>query len=193
VPWPSRLRGSVTLRAACRFDAPVTLAAGHTWCPIAPAARVDVRLGTIRWSGPGYLDANHGETPLEQAFTRWDWSRAHLQGGDSAVHYDITRRHGGPLSISQRFGADGRIETVAPPPSAELPLTGWRLARHARSDAGSPARIVRTLTDAPFYARSLVRARWWGEPVTAMHESLSLTRFDTRWVQAMLPFRMPRA
>jgi carotenoid 1,2-hydratase len=25
-----------------------------------------------------------------------------------------------------------------------------------------------------------------------MHESLSLDRFASRWVQAMLPFRMPR-
>jgi carotenoid 1,2-hydratase len=52
--------------------------------------------------------------------------------------------------------------------------------------------VVRTLTDAPFYARSLVRTRWLGEAVTAMHESLSLQRFDSAWVQAMLPFRMPR-
>jgi hypothetical protein len=28
--------------------------------------------------------------------------------------------------------------------------------------------------------------------VIAMHESLSLDRFDRRVVQAMLPFRMPR-
>jgi len=25
-----------------------------------------------------------------------------------------------------------------------------------------------------------------------VHESLSLERFDSRWVQALLPFRMPR-
>jgi carotenoid 1,2-hydratase len=28
--------------------------------------------------------------------------------------------------------------------------------------------------------------------MTAVHESLSLDRFQARWVQAMLPFRMPR-
>jgi carotenoid 1,2-hydratase len=28
--------------------------------------------------------------------------------------------------------------------------------------------------------------------VTAMHESLSLRRFGARWVQALLPWRMPR-
>jgi len=32
-----------------------------------------------------------------------------------------------------------------------------------------------------------------GESVTAMHESLSLDRFRARWVQMLLPFRMPRA
>jgi carotenoid 1,2-hydratase len=29
--------------------------------------------------------------------------------------------------------------------------------------------------------------------VRAMHESLSLARFDSRWVQTLLPFRMPRS
>jgi carotenoid 1,2-hydratase len=37
-----------------------------------------------------------------------------------------------------------------------------------------------------------VAARWSGHDVTAMHESLSLDRFDSRWVQTLLPFRMPR-
>lgn len=50
----------------------------------------------------------------------------------------------------------------------------------------------RTLTDAPFYARSVIGTHLLGEPVTAIHESLSLTRFASPWVQAMLPFRMPR-
>lgn len=61
-----------------------------------------------------------------------------------------------------------------------------------RSDAGHPARVLRTLEDGPFYARSLVGATWLGEPVQALHESLSLRRFSAPWVQAMLPFRMPR-
>jgi carotenoid 1,2-hydratase len=52
---------------------------------------------------------------------------------------------------------------------------------------------VRTLTDAPFYARSVLDAQWLGERVTVMHESLSLARFASPWVQAMLPFRMPRS
>jgi carotenoid 1,2-hydratase len=34
--------------------------------------------------------------------------------------------------------------------------------------------------------------RLLGEDVIAVHESLSLDRFRSRWVQALLPFRMPR-
>ena len=53
--------------------------------------------------------------------------------------------------------------------------------------------VIRTLEDAPFYARSVVSAQLCGEPVMMMHESLSLDRFRQPVVQAMLPFRMPRA
>ena len=192
MPWPARLRGSVRLHAPQRFCRSYELAAQHQWWPIAPAARVEVELGALRWSGPGYLDANFGDAPLEQAFRRWDWSRAHLSGGRSAVFYDVDRLDGTALQLGVCFQPDGRAETLDGPPVVALPGTGWRVARSARADAGTPARVLRTLTDAPFYARSLLSTRWLGEPVTAVHESLSLTRFDSPWVQAMLPFRMPR-
>ena len=45
-----------------------------------------------------------------------------------------------------------------------------------------------TLEDTPFYARSVLVN---GSDLT-MHESLSLDRFRSPWVQVMLPFRMPR-
>ena len=67
----------------------------------------------------------------------------------------------------------------------------WRMARSTRSDDGA-ASIVRTLEDSPFYARSAVATRLRGAPVLAMHEALSLDRFSRRWVQTLLPFRMPR-
>ena len=50
----------------------------------------------------------------------------------------------------------------------------------------------RQLEDTPFYARSLLATTLLGEPVTAVHESLSMLRFRQRWVQYLLPFRMPR-
>ena len=31
-----------------------------------------------------------------------------------------------------------------------------------------------------------------GEPMTSVHESLNLDRFDATWVRLLLPFRMPR-
>jgi carotenoid 1,2-hydratase len=193
VPWPSRIRGTVTLHAARRFDHPVALAPGHRWCPIAPAARVEVALGGLRWSGPGYLDSNHGEAPLESAFRRWDWSRAQLANGDSVVLYDVDRLGAAPLQLGLRFDArSGKVSTIEPPPPAPMPATQWHVARGGRSDAGAPLRVQQTLTDAPFYARSLLDTQWLGERVVAMHESLSLARFDRAWVQAMLPFRMPR-
>ena len=192
VPWPARLRGRVTLRAAQCFGEAFGLAPGHRWQPIAPAARVEVALGPVRWSGPGYLDANSGAAPLESAFRRWDWSRALLPNGDAIVLYDLDRHHGGAFRLGLRLRADGRIASIETPPSAALPRTAWRLARSAHADRGTPIQSLQTLTDAPFYARSLMRTCWLGEPVTVMHESLSLTRFDSAWVQAMLPFRMPR-
>lgn len=196
VPWPSRLRGVVRLHAAPRFDHPVLLSAAgqHRWFPIAPSARVEVDLSApgLRWSGPGYLDSNRGDAPLEQAFTRWDWARAHLSQGRSAVVYDVDRVDAAPLDIGLEFRNDGTVNPFDSPRRAALPSSLWRVARSARGEPGEPMHVVQTLTDAPFYARSLVRTRWLGEAVTAMHESLSLQRFDSAWVQAMLPFRMPR-
>jgi carotenoid 1,2-hydratase len=54
------------------------------------------------------------------------------------------------------------------------------------------AGLAQTLEDTPFYARSLVRAKLAGQPAFGVHETLSAERFATPWVQAMLPFRMPR-
>ncbi len=195
-PWPSRIRGVVKLHAAQRFDHPVALAPGHRWCPISPSARVevDLRHPQLRWSGTAYLDSNQGDAPLESAFERWDWSRAHLSRGRSAILYDVDRIAAEPLRIGLQFSAGGSVSALEPPPSAAaLPNTRWGIARSTRCDAGGQAQVRQTLTDAPFYARSVLDTQLLGERVAAMHESLSLARFDTAWVQAMLPFRMPRA
>ena len=52
--------------------------------------------------------------------------------------------------------------------------------------------VRQTLEDTPFYSRSVIETGLFGEQVTAVHESLSLDRFQAPWVQAMLPFRIPR-
>ena len=61
-----------------------------------------------------------------------------------------------------------------------------------RADGGH-ASVVKTWEDAPFYARSMLASRLYGEPVTAVQESLDLDRFASPVVQFMLPYRMPRS
>ena len=52
-------------------------------------------------------------------------------------------------------------------------------------------RNLRTLEDTPFYARSLLTDGTQA-PGLVIHETLSLDRFGSNWVQSLLPFRMPR-
>jgi carotenoid 1,2-hydratase len=196
VPWPTRLRGRLrvhmpqVLRTSYALDA----AGRHRWRPLAPCARIDVELTRpqLRWHGAAYVDSNFGDVPLERDFVRWDWSRGSLPDGRTAVLYDVERGDGTPLSLALAFDAAGRAQTLQPPPAVTLPTTGWRIGRGTRSDPGSQARVLRTFEDTPFYARSLVRTQLHGTALTAVHESLSLTRFASPVVQAMLPFRMPR-
>ena len=193
VPIPTRLRGTVRVHAEALASESFAIdAAGrHIWRPVAPRARIEAELQSpaLRWSGDGYFDSNSGSEPLEKAFASWHWSRASLARG-AAVLYETQPLQGPPVSLALRFGADGRAASFAPPPLAPLPGTLWRIRRQTRSEA--PATALSTLEDTPFYARSKLSAHLLGEPVTAMHESLSLTRFKTRLVQGMLPFRMPR-
>ena len=97
----------------------------------------------------------------------------------------------GALSLALRFDRSGNYERLEPPPIARLPMTGWRLARQTRSDDGEAA-VSRSFEDTPFYARSRISTKLFGENVTAVHESLSLDRFANPMVRLMLPFRMPR-
>ena len=53
---------------------------------------------------------------------------------------------------------------------------------------GTP-HLVATLADTPFYSRNLIAVRIAGCEATAVHESLSLDRFASRFVQFLLRFR----
>jgi carotenoid 1,2-hydratase len=196
VPWPSRLRGTVRVHAPRRWHHPVRLAeaGAHWWHPIAPVATIEVALRdpALHWRGTAYVDANRGDAPLEQAFRRWDWSRAHRSDGGAVVLYDVERRDATRGATALAFEPAGTVVPFDAPPPAALQRSGWGIERGTRCDPGAVAKVQETLTDAPFYARSLVRTQLAGQPMLAMHESLSLDRFDTTWVQAMLPFRMPR-
>jgi carotenoid 1,2-hydratase len=205
VPVPRRIRGTVRLYPSAVETSVRTLdtAGRHRWGPIAPCSRVEVALDRpgISWSGQGYFDTNEGDRPLEADFVRWDWSRTPLPGG-TAIMYDVERRDhslgqrgggmeqcGGRLALAMRYDDAGGVTDFVPPSAVSLPRTLWRVPRTIRA---GDARVVQTLEDTPFYARSVVAAEVLGQRGVAMHESLSMDRFAAPWVQAMLPFRMPR-
>lgn len=159
--------------------------------PDRPRSRIEVTLENpaLRWSGHGYLDSNIGDEPIERGFSRWDWARASA-GDEAAILYDAERRDGTRLSLALSVRPNGSLERREMPVVAALPRTKvWRIAR---STHGDTARVAATLEDTPFYARSVVTSRLFGRDATAVHESLDLERFSSTWVQALLPFRMPR-
>ncbi len=191
-PWPQRLRGRIALHpdmAPCQ-DFALDAAGRHAWQPISPRARValDFDAPALRWQGDAYLDANHGTRPLERDFARWQWSRSALPGGRAQVLYEAEALDGGTRALALDVADDGRIAPLPLPPPQALPGTAWGIARGTR--AAQPPVLLGTLESGPFYARSLLQ-----DPATgalAVHESLSLQRFRQPWVQALLPFRMPR-
>ncbi len=197
VPLPRRLRGRVRLWPEAPGGGCHALdrAGRHHWRPLAPRAAVEVNLAGagLRWRGSAYLDSNEGTEPLEAAFTRWNWSRAHLADGGSVVLYETANRSGDDSRLALRFPAGGGagVPLEAPAPARLPPTAVWRIRRQTRGE-GAAARVLRTLEDTPFYARSLIESRLCGESVHAVHESLDLTRFERPLVQALLPFRMPR-
>jgi carotenoid 1,2-hydratase len=194
VPIPRRIRGKVRIFPTAITSQSFTLneTGQHRWWPVAPRARVQVEFDHphLRWEGDGYFDMNRGDAPIEQGFVDWQWSRGVTSEG-AIIQYEALRRDGSRLDLAISCDRQGRMQTFEPPPLHSLKRTGWKVARNVRSE--DTASVLRTLENAPFYARSVVSARLRGESVTLMHESLSLDRFRMPIVQAMLPFRMPRA
>jgi carotenoid 1,2-hydratase len=196
-PIPQRVRGRVTVTPegpACRWATGLDAIGRHRWGPIAPCARVQVQLDApaASWQGHAYLDSNEGDEPIERPFRRWDWCRATLEDGSTAVIYDLQPREGEDRVIARCFAPDGTHAELPVPPVHPLPRSAWRIARTMRSDAGVPPRIAQQLEDTPFYQRALVDASIGGRPVRAVHESLDLPRLQSLPVRLMLPFRMPR-
>ncbi len=197
VPIPLRIKGQVRLYPAAitRTCFMLDQAERHRWWPVAPCSRIEVELErpAIRWSGSGYLDINDGDEALEDGFSHWDWARASLDGGRRAVLlYDVLDRQREHSSLAIQTDDQGRTEPVEMPRAVRLPRTLWQMRRGTRVSADGGARVRSTLEDTPFYARSLLSTHLFGQDAPAMHESLSLDRFRTRWVKALLPYRMPR-
>lgn len=195
LPLPRRLRGTVRVHPTALTGHQLVLDGGgvHRWRPIAPRARVEVSLTEpdVRWSGAGYLDSNAGSGPLEDSFVRWDWSRGTTRDG-TVILYDVARRDDTQQGFAMHVDRRGQVEPFTPPRRIALPSSRWLVQRRTRADEHVAPRVVQTLLDAPFYARSVIASSLRGEPVVSMHESLSLDRFRAPLVQAMLPFRMPR-
>ena len=195
-PLPYPVRGTIRVTPEMIGTTAFALdpAGRHRWHPVAPRAHVEVAMTHpgVTWRGDGYFDSNFGDEPLEAAFDDWHWSRAHLKN-DVAVLYEGRRRDGDPFELALRFDRQGRWHDMVQPPSAPLPRSAWLVKRATRADAGSTPRVSKTWIDAPFYARSALSTRLFGEDCNAVHESLSLGRFRSPIVQSMLPYRMPRA
>ncbi len=194
VPIPRRLRGKVRVTPSAITPTPFVLNAhgNHRWWPIAPIARVEVTMQRpdLSWQGDGYLDHNAGDTPIESGFRDWQWARGATRDG-AVILYEGERRDGSMVNLAKTFDRHGQSQDFTPPAIKPLKRTGWRVNRSVRSERD--ASVTKTLEDAPFYARSVVSSQLNGEDVTLMHESLALDRFKMPIVQAMLPFRMPRA
>jgi carotenoid 1,2-hydratase len=196
MPLPRRVRGRVRVfpSGLCRYSTPLDAAGRHRWGPIAPCARIEVDLPQpgLRWAGAAYLDSNEGDEPVDRGFHTWDWSRAGLQDGSTAVLYDLRPKV--PTLperlVAMRFAPDGSAEPLPAPPRQLLPRSRWGLRRTQRADA--PPRVLHTLEDTPFYTRSVLAAELQGQTVTTMHETLHVPRLMSLPVMAMLPFRMPR-
>ncbi len=192
VPWPSRLRGRIRLSPQqwpCQSFA-LDAAGRHQWQPISPRGRIELDFDSprLRWQGDAYMDANHGTRPLERDFESWQWSRSALSDQRSRLIYEVRTVEGGARAVALEVSADGRIHSRAMPANHCLPATAWGVARSSRAEQRPD--LLATLESGPFYSRSLLRDP--GDGAWTMHESLSLTRFTQPWVQAMLPFRMPR-
>ncbi len=194
LPLVTPVRGRVTLTPVAVTDVEVALTPDnrHLWRPFAPTAHIDVALnGGVKWQGHGYFDANFGNRALEADFSTWTWGRFPVSNGAVCL-YDARRLDGTTLSLGLHIAADGTATEVTPPPLTRLARTPFLLGRETRADPGYRPRQAMRLFEAPFYNRSLVRTKLFGEETVGMHEALDLRRFRQPWMKPLLAVRVPR-
>lgn len=193
-PWMTPMRGRIVVRPRTLFARRHALdhRSRHWWQPVAPLADIEVAFlsPAVSWRGEAYLDMNHGCEPLEHGFSGWEWMRTHV-GTGTEIAYSTRPREGGPRMLAHTYSSDGRIEDLPAPPEHPLPRTRWGLAQRTHCDA-TRVRVAARLEDTPFYARSALTLERPDGLAQAIHETVDLDRFSRPWVQAMLPFRMPR-
>ena len=194
VPILRRVKGRVSVypEQLFNFSTPLDPRGRHHWGPIAPISRVEVKLNQPEqhWSGHAYVDSNEGVEPIANAFTEWDWSRAHMSDGSCTVVYDCQYHHDEDRVLALQFLKNGEVQSFQAPERKELPKTFWGIPRRLRSEC--PLGAISQLEDTPFYQRAVVENQVLGESVRSFHETLNASRFATKWVQSLLPWRMPR-
>jgi carotenoid 1,2-hydratase len=194
VPWLQPLKGHIKLwpDALFNYSVPLDPAGNHRWGPLAPTGRIEVQLDQpdLKWQGRAYLDSNEGDEPLEHAFHTWDWSRTQHTDGSTEVTYDLHGPDRPDRLLRLRFEPSGQVEPLEQVPVRPLPATLWRVPRRFRGH--DHPRVAMQLEDTPFYQRCLLSRPALGPQVHTFHESLSIPRFVSPLVQAMLPWRMPR-
>ncbi len=196
VPIPQKVKGKIRVFPDQLFHYVTALdtRGQHHWGPIGPSGRVEVTLENpaLSWKGHAYLDSNEGTEPIIGPFSEWDWSRANLRDKAVAVLYDIREKSGDERVLALRFKPDQTVEPFIAPPRQRLPKAIWRVGRSIRSEGQTPARVLQTLEDTPFYVRSVLQSRLLGEEVVSMHETLNIPRLDRVSTRLMLPWKMPR-
>jgi len=192
-PWRTALRGHVRLTPLAERGPLVSLdaASGHVWRATAPFAHVEVKLDApaVTFRGAGYLDGNQGDTPLEEAFSSWTWSRASSER-HAAIAYDVVTRDGTVHRKGITLDRDGVSSPCSAHALVDLPATRFGLLRTMRCQRAAGTRLLEDVEDGPFYARAVVETQLGGRRVLGMHETVSLDRLRSRWVQALVPFRM---
>ena len=194
LPLISRMIGQILITPSGLTDLelPLTETGSHIWRPFAPTARIDVDLGKgWQWSGHGYFDANFGTRALEQDFDYWTWGRFPVEDG-SVCFYDAVRRDGSDLAVGVGFAADGSRIDVEMPPTGRVSRSLWAVRRETRADDGFRPHQTKSMLDAPFYTRSVVRTKINGHETEGVHEALDLNRFRGPWLMPMLAVRVPR-
>lgn len=188
--WSAAVRGRIRIAPEHGGTSPLALDRDgrHGWWPVAPRARIEVALErpALRFVGRGYHDANAGSEALELAFDGWSWSRL-TDEERTIVVYDVHGRHElAPIGLAFDRTGTSAVEGLV---ARELGSTRWRLARSTRVESGARVEIVRTLVDAPFYARSLIETTD-ARAMVGVHEVVDLRRFVRPATQWMLPFRI---
>ena len=194
-PHFNRIKGTVTIKPKniTNIEVPLTKSGSHIWRPFAPSAEIEVDIGRKgwQWSGHGYFDANFGTRALEQDFSYWTWARLPVSKG-SVTFYEAELRNDSPFKLALKFHENGNVEEIKPPPKSKLSRSLWAVKRETRADKGFTPYQVKHMLDTPFYTRSAIKTKIFGEETVGVHEALDLKRFSNPFLMPMLTLRVPR-